>query len=78
MSSIPAASLGNEILLLDIHSEGIPHYFEGTIRPYHVYGKAVIEPLARELGGESFVLGSTDAGRALNRRIEIAVIGLFG
>jgi ribose-phosphate pyrophosphokinase len=63
-SSIPAASLGNEILLLDIHSEGIPHYFEGTIRPYHVYGKAVIEPLARELGGDSFVLGSTDAGRA--------------
>jgi len=63
-SSIPAASLGNEILLLDIHSEGIPHYFDGAIRPYHVYGKAVIAPLARELGGDSFVLGSTDAGRA--------------
>jgi ribose-phosphate pyrophosphokinase len=63
-SSIPAAGLGNVILLLDLHSEGIPHYFEGTIRPHHVYGKPVIEPLARELGGDSFVLGSTDAGRA--------------
>jgi len=63
-SSIPAAGLGNDILLLDIHSEGIPHYFEGTIRPYHVYGRPVIEPLAREVGGSSFVLGSTDAGRA--------------
>jgi ribose-phosphate pyrophosphokinase len=64
LSSIPRAKLGNEILLLDLHSEGIPHYFEGTIRPFHVYAKPVIEQLARELGGATFVLGSTDAGRA--------------
>jgi len=63
-SSIPPAKLGNQILLLDIHSEGIPHYFEGGIHPVHVYGKAVIEPLVREIGGDRFVLGSTDAGRA--------------
>jgi ribose-phosphate pyrophosphokinase len=63
-SSIPAAGFGNALVLLDIHSEGIPHYFEGTIRPYHVDGKPVIEPLVREVGGSSFVLGSTDAGRA--------------
>jgi ribose-phosphate pyrophosphokinase len=64
LSSIPRAKLGNEIVLLDLHTEGIPHYFEGTIRPFHVYAKPVIEPLVRELGGEHFVLGSTDAGRA--------------
>ena len=64
LSSIPRAKLGNQILLLDLHSEGIPHYFEGTIRPFHVYAKPVIEALARELGGRSFILGSTDAGRA--------------
>ncbi|HEY0160503.1 MAG TPA: ribose-phosphate diphosphokinase [Thermoanaerobaculia bacterium] len=64
LSSIPRAKLGNQILLLDLHSEGIPHYFEGTIRPFHVYAKPVIEQLARELGGDSFLLGSTDAGRA--------------
>ncbi|MEA2572484.1 MAG: ribose-phosphate pyrophosphokinae [Acidobacteriota bacterium] len=63
-SSIPRAKLGNQILLLDLHSEGIPHYFEGALHPVHVYGKPIIEPLARELGGDSFVLGSTDAGRA--------------
>jgi ribose-phosphate pyrophosphokinase len=63
-SSIPAAKLGNQILLLDLHSEGIPHYFEGALHPVHVYGKPVIEQLVRELGGDSFVLGSTDAGRA--------------
>jgi ribose-phosphate pyrophosphokinase len=64
LSSIPAAKLANEILLLDLHSEGIPHYFEGTIHPRHVYGKKVIEELARELGGREFIVGSTDAGRA--------------
>jgi len=63
-SSIPPAKLGNQILLLDIHSEGIPHYFEGGIHPLHVYGKPVIESLARELAGGDFILGSTDAGRA--------------
>ncbi|MEO8036102.1 MAG: ribose-phosphate diphosphokinase [Acidobacteriota bacterium] len=63
-SSIPAAKLGNQIVMLDLHSEGLPHYFEGAIHPVHIYGRAVIEPLARELGGERFVLGSTDAGRA--------------
>jgi len=64
LSSIPRAKLGNQILLLDLHSEGIPHYFEETIRPFHVYGKTVIEDMARELAGRDFVLGSTDAGRA--------------
>jgi ribose-phosphate pyrophosphokinase len=63
LSSIPPTRR-NEVLLLDIHSEGIPHYFEGGIHPMHVYGRAVIEPLARHLAGDSFVLGSTDAGRA--------------
>jgi len=64
LSSIPAAKLGNSVLLLDLHSEGIPHYFEGAIHPVHVYAKPVIEEIARELGGQSFVVGSTDAGRA--------------
>jgi ribose-phosphate pyrophosphokinase len=63
-SSIPRAKLGNQLLLLDLHSEGIPHYFEGSLRPFHVYGKPLIESLAREIAGDRFVLGSTDAGRA--------------
>jgi len=63
-SSIPAAKLGNQILLLDLHSEGIPHYFEGSMHPVHVYAKPLIESLARDLAGRDFILGSTDAGRA--------------
>src|ERR1041384_3338203 len=63
-SSIPDAKLGNQILLLDLHSEGIPHYFEGSLHPVHVYAKPLIESLARDLAGRDSVLGSTDAGRA--------------
>jgi len=63
-SSMPPSKLGNQIVLLDLHSEGIQYYFEGGLHPVHVYGKPVIEELARELGGADFVLGSTDAGRA--------------
>src|SRR5437868_650735 len=63
-SSIPAAKLGNQILLLDLHSEGIPHYFEGSLHPVHVYAKPLIESLVRDLAGRDFILGSTDAGRA--------------
>ncbi len=64
LSSIPPAKLGNEILLLDIHSEGIPHYFEGTIHPRHISAKPVIESIVRDFNEQSFVVGSTDAGRA--------------
>ncbi|HEX8251770.1 MAG TPA: ribose-phosphate diphosphokinase [Thermoanaerobaculia bacterium] len=64
ISSIPRPKLGSAVLLLDLHSEGIPHYFEGTIRPFHVYAKPLIERTARELAGSDFILGATDAGRA--------------
>lgn len=63
-SAIPPAPLGNRLLLLDVHSEGLPHYFEGDICARHVYAKPVVLTAARRLGGESFVLACTDAGRA--------------
>jgi ribose-phosphate pyrophosphokinase len=63
-SSIPPAKLGNQILLLDLHGEGIPYYFERPMHTVHVYAKPVIEDIARDLGGPQFILGSTDAGRA--------------
>ncbi len=64
LSAIPEASNGNRILLLDLHTEGLPHYFEGPIRPTHIYAKPVIARIARRLAGDDFVLGCTDAGRA--------------
>ncbi len=64
LSAIPPASYGNRILLLDLHSEGIPHYFEGELTAHHVYGKPIVRAVATRLGGDDFVLACTDAGRA--------------
>ncbi len=64
LSSIPPAYRGNRIALLDLHSEGLPFYFGGGFHTRHLYAKPQIIEAARELGGEDFVLASTDAGRA--------------
>lgn len=64
LSSLPVARFGNRIVLFDLHTEGIPYYFEGALRALHCYGKPIIEVAARELGGSDFVLACTDAGRA--------------
>src|SRR5215510_8193282 len=64
ISSIPMASRGTQVFLLDLHVGGIAHYFEGGIRPIHVYGKKLTTAAARRLAGDDFVLASTDAGRA--------------
>ena len=64
LSAVPPTPGGNRVVLLDLHAEGIPHYFEGALRPVHVYAKPLIIRLARELGGTDLVLACTDAGRA--------------
>ena len=64
LSSIPAAGSGNRAIFIDLHSEGIPHYFQGDLRPVHLHARSVVLQAIRDFGGEDFVLGATDAGRA--------------
>lgn len=65
LSAIPEPPEGNKVLLLDLHSEGIPHYFGEHITATHLYGKKVIMQAIKDLGkGKDFILASTDAGRA--------------
>lgn len=64
LSAIPPAAYGNRVLLLDLHSEGLPHYFEGGLMATHVYAKGALEPAISRAGGSDYVLASTDAGRA--------------
>ena len=63
-SSIPPAGLGNRVALMDLHSEGIPHYFSGEVRPVHLSARSLLLDEIRRVGGKEFVLGATDAGRA--------------
>ena len=66
LSSIPTAGRGTRVFLLDLHVDGITHYFEDAVHPVHVSGKPVTGAAVRRLGGggSDFVLGCTDAGRA--------------
>ena len=64
LSAVPPAPEGNCVVLLDLHSEGIPHYFEGGVTTIHVDGRSALIDVMRDVGGSGFVLGSTDAGRA--------------
>jgi len=64
LSKIPSCAMGNRIFLLDLHTEGVPYYFEGKTRAVHLYAKPIIMEACREIAGHDFVLASTDAGRA--------------
>jgi len=74
ISAIPPAAMGNRVLTVDLHAAGIMHYFEGGISPVHVYAKPLVEAAAQRLGGDDFVLGCTDAGRA--KWVESLALGL--
>lgn len=64
-STIPNPPGGKHIYLLDLHAEGIPHYFEGGANVVHLYAKSAILGMVRHLAGdEPLVVGSADTGRA--------------
>jgi ribose-phosphate pyrophosphokinase len=64
LSSIPVPGSGSRVLLLDLHSEGVPFYFEGAMRPVHLRATPVILAAAQRLARGPFVFACTDAGRA--------------
>lgn len=64
LSSIPLPAVGARVVLLDLHSEGVPFYFEGGVRPVHLRASSLVVAAAERLAGPGFVLAATDAGRA--------------
>ena len=59
-SAIPRTPMGNTILHLDLHSEGLPYYYEGPLRTAHIYGKDIVARIAKELAGGDFVIASSE------------------
>lgn len=49
ISNIPRAANGNQVFLMDLHSEGIPHYFEGGLVARHIYAKPLVIEAAKKL-----------------------------
>ncbi|MEO1088286.1 MAG: ribose-phosphate diphosphokinase [Acidobacteriota bacterium] len=65
LSSVPLAHHGNEALLLELHTPGLVHYFEGALTALHLSARRLVLRVARRLAGdEPVVLGSVDTGRA--------------
>lgn len=64
LSSIPSAAHGNRILLLEPHTDTIPYYFGANVTTRAIPSLEIIMRACVELAGTSFVLGSTDVGRA--------------
>ncbi|MGZ6126073.1 MAG: ribose-phosphate diphosphokinase, partial [Myxococcales bacterium] len=62
LSGIPVPGSGSRVLLLDLHTEGIPFYFEGALRPVHLSARGIVLSSLRRLSAE--VVACTDAGRA--------------
>lgn len=64
LSSLPRTSMGNHFVFFDLHTEGIPYYFEGQVLLNHIYCKPIITRVAQALASDGFVMACTDAGRA--------------
>jgi ribose-phosphate pyrophosphokinase len=64
-SALPPTAMGNKVLMIDLHVDGIAYYFEGGVRPVHLNARQLVMDAALKLAaGAPFVLASTDAGRA--------------
>jgi ribose-phosphate pyrophosphokinase len=64
LSSIPLPSGGIRVLLVDLHTAGLPYYFEGGVRPVHVSARPLMAEVIRRHAPGGCVVASTDAGRA--------------
>lgn len=64
LSAMPRAAQGNHVLLLDLHSPGIVHYFEGDTVTLELYAESRILRAIEALGFKQLCLASTDMGRA--------------
>ena len=64
LSSIPLPSGGIRVLLVDLHTAGLPYYFEGGVRPVQVSARPLFVEAIRAHAPGGCVVASTDAGRA--------------
>lgn len=64
LSSIPLPDGGLRVLLVDLHTAGLPFYFEGGLRPVHVTARSLFAEAIRAHAPGGCVVASADAGRA--------------
>ena len=64
ISRIPQPPQGTRVIMADLHSDGIPSYFDGDVRAEQIYCESVITPvILSKLGSKLKFVAAADAGR---------------
>lgn len=65
LSQLPHGDVRNCFLMLDLHTAGLVHYFEGECLRSELYAESVLTEAVEELGLSNFMFASADLGRPL-------------
>jgi len=65
LSELPHGDVRNCFLMLDLHTAGLVHYFEGECLRFELYAEPVLTGAIRDLGLTDFMFASADLGRPL-------------
>jgi ribose-phosphate pyrophosphokinase len=63
LSQLPSGDRRNCFLMLDLHTAGLLHYFEGECLRFELYGEPVLTRAVEELNLSNFMFGSADLSR---------------
>ena len=69
LSLIPTAYQGNNIILVDLHKEGIVHYFENSVHALNISTDDLFVDEIKKLKIKNFAIAATDEGGAKRARI---------
>ncbi len=78
LSQIASGDMRNCFLMLDLHTAGLVHYFEGNVLAHELYAEDALVSAIRDLGLQNLVMASADLGRAhwvqsFARRLDVGV-----
>lgn len=65
LSQLPQGDVRSCFLMLDLHTAGLVHYFEGECLRFELYAQSVLTEAVMELGLSDFMFASADLGRPL-------------
>ena len=65
LSQLPHGDNRNCFFLLDLHTPGLEHYFEGDCMRFQLYAETVLIDAIEKLGLSDFMFGSADLGRPI-------------
>ncbi len=65
LSALPSHGMGNAFLLLDLHSQGILHYFEGDDLRFELTTRHLLTQAIKDLKLKDYLVATADLGRSI-------------